>query len=520
VSWRTNKAAPSVLLRNFLARLTSGKLDEHSTLEEEIDSLRRLQGNPLRELSNRFAETWKTKTIREPSTIHSADPVWGQVSIDEELSGLFGQPLIQRLNFIRQLSFAYLAFPSATHSRLSHTLGVSRLVDTAMSTIFRKDIIYTPNGSRRIGMTTTEARRLQLTAKAAAMIHDVGHAPFGHALDRFVGFLDVNNPHVYPDKYYSKLYLQNFLAEYVPADIGAERVAAIIGSDTTQLSGWDNFISELIDSALDLDRMDFLSRDAHMSGLAMGFNCVEALVERMCPFEADDCFYLAFEHPCDAYVEDLLSSREKMYVNCYEHPTKLAAERIFTRLVEFLVEQHKISVPDVILMSDDQILSLLAQATVGSRTQSALLQALLHNLPYDLVHEVDIDSDKAVVRAWNEIRDKPGMGKRAYVDDPTSWEVSLAEAAGIGKQESWQILVVVPERKVRRYVEVVEVLILKRTASGGYTAEPLSEVYPGIEEIVNGFRPQRRKFRIFANRQLPREKSNAIMAAAKDIFGA
>jgi len=296
-----------------------------------------------------------------------------------------------------------------------------------------------------------------------------------------------------------------------------DRIPAILGPDTTELTGWDCFIAALIDSPLDLDRMDFLSRDAHMSGLAMGFNCVEALLERICPFEEDGRIYLAFEHPCDAYVEDLLSSREKMYVNCYEEPRKLAAERVFTRLVESMVGRHGLSVPDIILTTDDQILSLLAQAAIGSRQECELLAALLHNVPYVVVHEVGIDSDDPRVKSWNGIRDKPGMGKRAYVDEPSSWERSIADAAGLGAEESWQVLVVVPEHNVRKYAEV-EALILVQE-NGGYVASPVSRVYPEIETIVNGFRSQRRKFRVFAHVGLTKDKMKAVKAAAEDLFG-
>jgi len=360
-------------------------------------------------------------------------------------------------------------------------------------------------------------RKLILTAKAAALVHDVGHAPFGHALDRFIGFLDAGNPHVYPDKYYSKLYLRTLLRDCLPPAVEMGRLAAMLDPDTTELTGWDNFISALIDSPLDLDRMDFLSRDAHMSGLAMGFNCVEALLERMCPFEEDDQIYLAFEHPCSAYVEDLLSSREKMYVNCYEEPRKLAAERVFTRLVESLVARNALAIQDVILTTDDQILSLIAQATVGSRQELELLNALLHNVPYVEVHNVDIDSDDPRVKSWNSIRDKPGMGKRAYVDEPTSWERAIAAAAKLGEEESWQVLAVVPEHKVRKYAEV-EALILVRDGAG-FTASPVSQVYPEIEDIVNGFRSQRRKFRVFAHSALNATQKDAVRAAARDLFG-
>ncbi len=70
-----------------------------------------------------------------------------------------------------------------------------------------------------------------------------------------------------------------------------------------------------------------------MTGLAMGVTSIEALIERMCPFREGNQVFLTFNDSCFPYIDDFLLAREKMYALCYEHPSKLAAERIFTRLV-------------------------------------------------------------------------------------------------------------------------------------------------------------------------------------------
>jgi HD superfamily phosphohydrolase len=84
-----------------------------------------------------------------------------------------------------------------------------------------------------------------------------------------------------------------------------------LGHDTEKLKGWDTFVSDLIDSSLDVDRMDFLARDAHMSGLFMGFSCAEAIIERICPYRIEDQMYLSFHVSCLPYINDLLFAREK-----------------------------------------------------------------------------------------------------------------------------------------------------------------------------------------------------------------
>lgn len=120
--------------------------------------------------------------------------------------------------------------------------------------------------------------------------------------------------------------------------------------DRDGLSLWDTLAADLLDSALDADRMDFLVRDAHMTGLSMGVTGIEALIERMCPFQDEDQIFLAFHSSCLPYVEDFLTAREKMYALCYENPSKLAAERIFTRLVENLLREHKLLDKDTVML--------------------------------------------------------------------------------------------------------------------------------------------------------------------------
>src|SRR5260370_6167043 len=118
----------------------------------------------------------------------------------------------------------------------------------------------------------------------------------------------------------------------------------------------------------------------------------------MSPYQEGDSIYLTFRDPCKAYIEDLLSTREKMYVNCYEHPQKLAAERIFTRLVQNLGVKNKLTEEEVIMLADDQIMTLLAQSALGSHEDEELLKALLQNLEYKTVLEVDIAGSSAAAK--------------------------------------------------------------------------------------------------------------------------
>src|SRR5712691_1543101 len=301
------KVLPSKAL---IDEIKSGILQEQSTelekLRQELNILRLLQENQINGLAKLLIQVWLAPNNKNQEKLFFDDPVWGHTCIDEELSDLFFHPLIQRLNHIKQLSFAYLRFPNATHSRLAHSLGTCRNVETSLTTMFRNNWLYKATGRESIPLDPTARRELILKAKAAALLHDVGHAPFGHTLDKLIGYSDPSHPLSSPDKYYSRKYFTEFLRPHLPDLINAEHVDRLLAPNRANLSPWDTLVADLLDSDLDADRMDFLVRDAHMTGLLMGVTSTEAMIERMCPFQDGDDVFLTFEESCLPYVEDFL----------------------------------------------------------------------------------------------------------------------------------------------------------------------------------------------------------------------
>ncbi len=188
----------------------------------------------------------------------------------------------------------------------------------------------------------------------------------------------------HPDKFYSRKYIETHLAETLSrSGVDPANLVALLRKDRTDLIGWDSLIADLIDSSLDVDRMDYLARDAHMSGFSMGITSVGALIERMCPFIVDNQVVLTYHHSCLPYVDDFLSARDRMFVTCYDHPRKLAAERVFTRLVQHLVDTFELGIETIMMMADEQILALLVLSAAGSPEYSQLLCVLLQNLAAD-----------------------------------------------------------------------------------------------------------------------------------------
>src|SRR6266404_2048776 len=109
--------------------------------------------------------------------------------------------------------------------------------------MFRNNWLYKATGRESIPLDPTARRELILRAKAAALLHDVGHAPFGHTLDKIVGYINPTHPLASPDKHYSRKYFDEFLRAFLPDSIGPENLSGLLSQDQLSLSGWDTLLA-------------------------------------------------------------------------------------------------------------------------------------------------------------------------------------------------------------------------------------------------------------------------------------
>jgi HD domain len=236
------------LIKEARAQADTAK-DTRVRLAEEASeakaSLSLLQKKEMAAFAAKFAAAWKssdTEPLHSPAMID--DPVYQHVVLDKVLSTVLHHPLVQRLNYIKQLSFAYLQFPSATHTRLAHSLGAARNAELAMQGMLDRGTCYCADGERELPKELL-ARRTDLVrkAKVTALLHDLGHGPFGHALDKYIGFLDPGDPKPSPDKHYTAIYIEQFLRptlEQAGLDLRASEIAAILRPQKRyELTGMD-----------------------------------------------------------------------------------------------------------------------------------------------------------------------------------------------------------------------------------------------------------------------------------------
>src|SRR6478736_1633489 len=170
------------------------------------------------------------------------DPVHGFITIDDPLIfEIISHPYYQRLRRIHQMAFASLVYPGAVHTRLHHSLGAYHLMGLALQELKNKNVEITKEEERG--------------ARIAILLHDIGHGPYSHALERKL-IQGVHHEDI------STLILQLLNQEFN----GRLQTAIDIFSDTYPKP----FLHQLVSGQLDVDRMDYLSRDSFFTGVSEG----------------------------------------------------------------------------------------------------------------------------------------------------------------------------------------------------------------------------------------------------------
>lgn len=225
------------------------------------------------------------------------DPVHGFIRLPAgRILRALGHPALQRLRRLSQLGLAQFVYPGATHTRFLHALGVMHLADEALSTLSRKGI--------SLSAETWEAVLL------AALLHDIGHGPFSHSLEG----------QILPQKHEA---LSLAILEQLEAQLGDLSEVRALWAGTHPLP----FLSQLIASQIDVDRLDYLVRDSFFTGVQEGLVGTERLIYTMNVADGR----LVIEEKGQTSVEKFIVTRRFMYWQVYLHKGVLGAEWLLRR---------------------------------------------------------------------------------------------------------------------------------------------------------------------------------------------
>jgi HD superfamily phosphohydrolase len=310
-------------------------------------------------------------------------PVEGIVDLDllpgvppVKVEALIDAPEVQRLRRVRQLGFTEYVYPGATHSRFAHSLGAFQ---GAQRTLTRLRAV-----SDRIEDEWFVATAL------ACLLHDIGHGPFSHTFESITG-----QPH---EERTLELVRRGPAVPDLLTDIDADLVDRVSQLLTGSLSDPGlGFLADLVSSALDCDRMDYLRRDALHTGASYGSFDRDWLIREMEP-DDDGSSIVVIEKGRTA-VEQYLIGRYHMFQNVYLHKTSRGFEGAFRSLCRRVLDlgqdhlpegsrafrmlfQDQIGVPEFLSLTDQSFLVELEWLLGhGDPTVRGLAEALHHRRP-------------------------------------------------------------------------------------------------------------------------------------------
>lgn len=305
------------------------------------------------------------------------DAIHGYIQLDEEEKKIVDSPPIQRLRRIRQLGLTPLVYPSATHTRFQHSLGVMHLA-----------------GKFAESLDLDETRRKEL--RIAALLHDSGHGPFSHVSEFMSEQHGVSH--------------EDFSCEIV------DRLEDVYSVDKYRLHKiirGELEIGQVVAGDIDADRMDYLIRDAHATGVEYGEIDTETIIR----LAEIDSRRLVYDQKAVPALEALLTSRFHMIKTVYSHHTAEIAEKMLQRALEdFLSNGNRLE--KIMRMDDYEAYNALINTEgVAGKLYSRIRDRRLFKR--SLVWDEDAISREQLQRLEEEIT------------DPREVEDKISEEAGV-----------------------------------------------------------------------------------------
>jgi HD superfamily phosphohydrolase len=265
------------------------------------------------------------------------DPVHHFIELTTAEARLLDSAVLQRLRRLRQLGLAYLAFPSAEHSRFSHALGALAMGTRAFDKLARD--------GREFFVNDADAAYQRRLVRAALILHDIGHGPFSHACEAVLGVR-------HEERTREILALPEMQARLLELDVDPQHVLdLILGSRQSPYP----VLSEIVSGPnLDADRMDYLLRDAYFTGVTSGRYDADQLVASLRIFHIDGRLVLGIDRRGVVALESFVLARYMMFASVYFHHTTRMFERVLQRVLgELWPDPHRLDPIDEFLRWDD-----------------------------------------------------------------------------------------------------------------------------------------------------------------------
>ncbi len=315
------------------------------------------------------------------------DAVHDYVDVEGAARDLLDTRAVQRLRHVKQLSTVRLVYPSANHTRFEHSLGVYHLARRALE---------------QLGVDGARAEAVE----AAALLHDVGHGPYGHQTEPVIERrLGRHHDEV------EELLVAGEIAEVLESHgLNPGVVADHVAGDTR--------LGQLVSGELDVDRMDYLVRDAHHTGVPYGTIDPGRLVRTLTFVDGD----LALSEGNVPSAESLLVARALMNATVYRHHVSRIAGATLERASERLLDETDLDAATFARLTDDELLAALRECPATEDAARRLIDRDLYKravwVGREDVPDAVLALDHAETRETErEIADSAGIDETAVLLD-------------------------------------------------------------------------------------------------------
>jgi HD superfamily phosphohydrolase len=369
------------------------------------------------------------------------DSVHDHIEVEGVAAALLDTPPVQRLRRVSQLGTVTYVYPSANHTRFEHSIGVAHLADRALD---------------HLGIEGQQAER----ARAAALLHDIGHTPFSHNIEELV--------HRHTGKYHDDV--GDLLASGPVARVLSEH--GLNPDAVAGLVAGEGQLGQIVSGELDVDRMDYLVRDAHHTGVPYGTIDTGRLVRALRFVDGD----LVLDENNVQSAESLLLARALMNPTVYSHHVARIGKAMLRRATVRLLAHDEVDATDLRRMDDYDLRVALreceATAAFAHRLDrrdlykravwaemAAVPEAVIdadhdeiREFEADVASEANVDPDAVVV----DVPPRPSMPEstsRVLVNGEVrrlGEQSTLVSALRAVQRDQWRLGVYAPEETAER----------------------------------------------------------------------
>ena len=396
------------------------------------------------------------------------DALYDRIPLTGPEIALLGTSAFSRLERIQQLGFVSRVWPGARHTRFEHSLGVMHLARLAID-----HLRGTPEGR---WLTDADAR----SAVAAALLHDIGHYPFSHAIEEL-------GPPIVPHEAAGHRRITGpEIAPILERDWGVapERVAALIDPGDGELPPGDRLLRCVLSGALDMDKLDYLPRDARACNVPYGgvdaSRLIDALTIVRLPGPEDaDHLRVGIREKGVSPLHSLINARQEMFDNVYWHHTNRACMAMLLRAVQDAILAAALQPAELQTLDDASLLARLdsdAMPAVTRRLARSLrdrrihkraveigsrafeLYARLGNLFFDPAARREVEIRLAASLSEDLSEDVPPEAILIDIPKPERWRTDVWVAferppVGFAPLMPWREVVGLADEDFKRYEE-------------------------------------------------------------------